>query len=308
MKKTIVTHSATFHADDVFAVAAYIMAHGGRDAWNIVRTRDEEIIKHAEAVVDVGGEYDHARNRYDHHQVGGAGIREDGTPYAAFGLVWKHFGEQLCGNAEIAASIEQSLVKANDATDNGVEVATLLFEDVREFSIASYVAVLNPTWKEEDAAEDADALRDERFTALVDWAMHVLSRMILRAKHKYEACAEVEAMYQASSDKRVIVMERFYPWHDVLLAHPEPVFVVGPSLEAGRWAVRAVPAGEATFDTRMRFPEAWGGLRDAELSAVTGVPDAVFCHTKLFLAVAGSREGALALAYGALGEQPPAQT
>ena len=64
-----------------------------------------------------------------------------------------------------------------------------------------------------------------------------------------------------------------------------------------------MPTGKGMFEDRMKLPAAWAGLRDEELAKVTGVPDAVFCHRALFLAVAKSKEGALALAKLALSNQ-----
>ena len=51
---------------------------------------------------------------------------------------------------------------------------------------------------------------------------------------------------------------------------------------------------------RTRNPKEWGGLRDEALQRVTGVSDAVFCHTGLFLCGAKSKEGAITLARKAL--------
>jgi uncharacterized UPF0160 family protein len=61
-----------------------------------------------------------------------------------------------------------------------------------------------------------------------------------------------------------------------------------------------VPANPETFEARKDLPAAWAGLRDAELAAVTGVPDAVFCHNNLFIAAARSFEGILKMAQQAL--------
>ena len=40
----------------------------------------------ADIVIDVGGQYDPDAGRFDHHQRGGAGERENGIPYSSFGL------------------------------------------------------------------------------------------------------------------------------------------------------------------------------------------------------------------------------
>ena len=86
---TIATHNGNFHADDVFSIAALKNIF---PAFNLVRTRDLEVIGKADVVIDVGGIYDPETGRFDHHQRGGAGERENGIPYSSFGLVWKKYG------------------------------------------------------------------------------------------------------------------------------------------------------------------------------------------------------------------------
>ena len=74
--------------------------------------------------------------------------------------------------------------------------------------------------------------------------------------------------------------------------------VVEPTIEG--WKVYAVKDNPSSFINRKSLPEEWAGKRDAALAAVTGVSDAVFCHNKRFMAVAKSKEGALALAHQAI--------
>jgi uncharacterized UPF0160 family protein len=82
--KTIVTHNGNFHADDVFSIAAFKCIFS---SFKLIRTRDFDIIAKADIVIDVGGEYDPEAGRFDHHQRGGAGERENGIPYSSFGLI-----------------------------------------------------------------------------------------------------------------------------------------------------------------------------------------------------------------------------
>ena len=106
----IVTHNAKFHTDDVFAIATLLILYPEAE---IIRTRDEAILKSADIVVDVGQVHDAEKNRFDHHQVGGAGKRENGIQYASFGLVWKKFGEEISGSREVAEKIDEAIsVKA----------------------------------------------------------------------------------------------------------------------------------------------------------------------------------------------------
>ena len=45
-------------------------------------------------VLDIGG------GKYDHHQRGGNGARENGVPYASCGLIWREFGKELLKEVE----------------------------------------------------------------------------------------------------------------------------------------------------------------------------------------------------------------
>ena len=80
--KTIVTHNGNFHADDVFSIAAFKSIF---PSFKLIRTRDAELIAKADIVIDVGGEYDPDTDRFDHHQRGGAGERENGFPIPRLG-------------------------------------------------------------------------------------------------------------------------------------------------------------------------------------------------------------------------------
>ena len=72
--KKLVTHNGSFHSDDIFAAATLIIYLEKRgEKYEIIRTRDQEIIKTGDYVFDVGGVYDEATNRFDHHQKGGGG-------------------------------------------------------------------------------------------------------------------------------------------------------------------------------------------------------------------------------------------
>ena len=145
----MVTHSGRFHADDVFAIALLRMVPEWKAA-KLIRTRDEEIIKKADLVVDVGGIYNPAQNRFDHHQTGGALNYENGIPYSGLGLVWKQFGEQVCGSKEVAQMITEKLVQQIDAMDCGLSIETPNIVGVAEYVMDDMTDAFNPSWKEKN--------------------------------------------------------------------------------------------------------------------------------------------------------------
>jgi len=294
----IAVHSGKFHADDVCAVATLLLYLGIADpesmAVEIIRTRDKEQIGEADYVFDVGMEYDPNRHRYDHHQDGGAGVRENGISFAAFGLAWKHFGGEVCGSQEVADKIERRMVMPLDASDNGEE-----YFDMREHGLLPYgasiiVGAFLPTWQEQQTEETLKAT----FIELVRYAMIIIRREVAHAQASVEGHKHVEEAYQRAEDKRVIVLDVKLPWEERIEQYPEPVFVAYP--QDDMWRARAVRSGEGLFKNRKDFPKAWAGLDSEELPKVTGVEDALFCHRKLFTVAAKSKEGILELVKQAL--------
>ena len=81
---------------------------------------------------------------------------------------------------------------------------------------------------------------------------------------------------------------------------PELLFGIFRGDKDDSWKVAGMRKSMATFEYRKKFPPSWGGLSGPDLSKVTGVPDALFCHRDLFLTAAKSKEGAMRLANLAL--------
>lgn len=284
----LLTHDDRFHADDVFATAVTKMFFGDKIT-NVVRSRDPELIKSADIVLDVGGENNPSKLRFDHHQPEGAGVRDNGIPYASFGLVWKEWGANLCGGSQEAAKIvDSNLVSPIDAGDNGFSIVDRREGLPREYSIASMVTSFGSTWKE------SDDLYRTNFDILVDFAQKILEREISQAVAKVEAEPLIESAFENAEDKRILILDEYWPWKTYIEKYPEVLFVVSPSKQGDKWRVNAVQ--EESFKNKKNLPESWSGLRDEEFQAKSGVHDAIFCHRALFMAAARSREGAVALA------------
>lgn len=285
------THSGSFHADEVFALATLRIARGPIE---IVRSRDPEKLAACAMRVDVGRRYDPATGDFDHHQ-GGVGERANGVRYASFGLIWQQVGVELAGSPEIAHRVDASIVTPIDAGDNGQEVYDPKIEGVAPFMVSGMIAAMNPPWD----AEDGAAAERRAFDEAVDIAEGIVRRELAAAQARARAADLVRAALAASSDPRILELSQGMPWKSVVIDEaPDVLLAVSPRTRD--WSLQAVPAAAQGFANRLSLPEAWAGLEGEELRAVTGVDDAVFCHAARFLAVAGSKEGVLALARQAL--------
>jgi len=284
--KTIATHNGSFHADDVFSVAAFKLIF---PSFKLIRTRDLALIAEADIVIDVGGEYDAERDRFDHHQRGGAGERENGIPFSSFGLIWQKYGVEICeGNQEVANAVDAGLVSTIDAIDCGHVDG--IYEGI---SLSQTISMFNPTWQEESHF-------DSCFDEAVGFALRVLTRFIASANGGISAKAIVGKAIDEAEDPRVIVLEKYTPWKRTVHALSEAaLYIVYPS-PTGQWRIQAVPVEPGSFEDRKSLPKAWAGLSDKALQEVTGIDDAMFCHNGLFIAGAESFASTMKMAAMAL--------
>lgn len=98
----------------------------------LVRTREQAVLDTCHTVVDVGGEYDASRNRYDHHQrTFNTTFPAHQTKLSSAGLVYMHFGKAIIAqhaklpidHPDVALMHEKlydDFIEAVDAHDNGI--------------------------------------------------------------------------------------------------------------------------------------------------------------------------------------------
>jgi uncharacterized UPF0160 family protein len=283
---TIATHNGNFHADDVFSIAALKTIF---PSFKLIRTRDLDLIRKADIVIDVGDEYEPDAGRFDHHQRGGAGERENGIPYSSFGLIWQKYGLEICqGNQEVANAVDAGLVSTIDAIDCGHVKGVS-----QGISLSQTISMFNPTWQEESNF-------DSCFNEAVDFASRVLTRFIASANGGISAKDIVAKAIENAQDPRVIVLEKYTPWKRTVHALSEKaLFMVFPS-QSGQWRIQTVPIELGSFEDRKPLPKQWAGLSDDALQEVTGIDDAMFCHNGLFIAGAESFESTMKMASIAL--------
>lgn len=105
-----ITHSGMYHADDIMSVALLILVFGYH---KVIRTNslNDVDIKDDDIIFDIGG------GKFDHHQDGSE-IRENGVPYAAFGLLFREFSKQLGLHPWAAELMDKEFIQMFDLTDN----------------------------------------------------------------------------------------------------------------------------------------------------------------------------------------------
>lgn len=267
--KRVITHSTVFHADDVFGVAMWKLINPDIE---VVRTLEPEKFWDENTIV-----FDIGMGKYDHHQEDKA-LREDGTPYCGFGLLWRDYGCNLCPELDAWKKVDRALVLPIDKADNGVEQNTL--------SIS--IKAMNPNWNSEKTA-------DEAFFEAVDVAKAILKAYVDHANAAVEAIDAVLESYLASPGEEILVLDEYLPWTEAVISEEKlrnVLFTVYPS-QRGGWNVQTVPKATGTFTNRMDFPKDWLGHADPE----RGIH---FAHTANFLIACDTKEQAIKVAEEAI--------
>lgn len=261
---TIGTHNGHFHADEALAVHM-LRTHIPRyHNAKLVRTRDPAVLATCDTVLDVGGEYDAAHNRYDHHQRGfGTTFPGKETKLSSAGLVYMHFGKEIIANKrEVAGQgsesdlsvvdriynkIYESFVEAVDANDNGISVydpqaiaAAGLSKKFSDggFTLGAMVSRLNSSWNDPTPSDPvaAQAQEDERFLVAskrigeeFDLSLDYFVRSWLPARALVEKAFTERAQYDTQG--RIMVLNgQSCPWKDHLYALEEENAEVGKVL------------------------------------------------------------------------------
>lgn len=269
-----ITHAGVFHADDVFGTALLKIIYPDITISRVFKA--PETPAQTEIIYDIGF------GRFDHHQKD-AEIRENGIKYAAFGLLWRHFGPKLLSASNVER-FDKLFVQAIDDSDNGGKVNPMTA------AISSFV----PNW------DDEDQDMNKAFFAAANFAQNILEREIRWLRSTERAAEEVQEALN-KSDGEVVVLDRFVPWQDVLIPSTAK-FVVFPSLRGG-YSAQAIPTTLSSRDQKVPFPEAWAGADADTLSGI--LPGLTFCHAGRFIITANNVDTAVKACKVALEEMAP---
>lgn len=322
--------SGHFHADEALAVHMLRQLPAYNPS-SLVRTRDPAVLSSCHTVVDVGGEYELTRHRYDHHQrTFDTTFPTRQTKLSSAGLIYLHFGKPIIalhtglqeGSSEVEIiwkKVYEDFIEALDAHDNGISVydpsetqsLKKRFYD-GGIGLGSLVGDLNANYGDEDSLtpEQTQEAEDERFLK----ASSMMGECFLRKLQYYHrawlpARTLVYETYNArkkyEGKGKLMVFPRGCPWKDHLYtleaAHPteeKVVYVLYPESEheGAKWRVQAVSVSKDSFESRKPLPHSWRGVRDDQLSEINGIPGCIFAHASGFIGGNKTKEGALEMA------------
>eukprot|EP00170_Pyropia_yezoensis_P003127 contig_13170_g3134 len=242
--------------------------------------------------------------------------------------------------AAVYAKVYESFVEAVDAVDNGIpqyvsapcptfgpspagaggdgaappRTAAAVAVYQSSTGLSARVGRLNGRWNE-DLSDGKDPLGGPtgRFLAASsvageEFAATVVDVVASWLPARAVVAAALGARFEADASGKVVVLSQFAPWKAHLFeaeraagAEGEVLYVVyQDDRGSGAWRIQAVPPTPDSFDSRKKLPEAWRGVRDAELDKVSGVDGCIFVHASGFIGGNKTFEGVMAMAQKAL--------
>lgn len=285
------THSGIFHQDEVIAISLMCILHNDKNTIWIVRSRDINELNKCDVLVDIGN------GKFDHHQIGGNGKRNNGIPYSSAGLVWKSFGKEIihtlaktnptisANNTEIDIifeKIDKEIVQTIDCIDNGIPTASTVFDYINSFL---------PIWTGETVASEC---YNKAFNEVINVTIEILVKIIIKTIEEYFTFAYISNQHSLTNSRILEIPAQSYPWLNAVLEINATVnikidFVIF-KYPSGGWAAQSVPPdADHKFDKRIPFPKSWAG-HTTKLPEISGVEDATFCHNNLFFIRAKSYE------------------
>ncbi len=280
-----ITHSGTFHADEVMATCILLNYFKGMRLF-----RTNEVTNSSAFCYDVG------QGKFDHHQAEFNEVRSNGVKYASCGLIWKEYGKKILSDMNVKdvdylfEEVDKGLIMDIDRDDNGQALEHDIL--IRKQTLPSIISDFNPSWNE---TKD----ENEAFLSAVFLANQVFNNFIRRLFAKEEAKEIIENKINESTGN-VLVLDRYMPWKDVVLDSTNKkandiLYAVFPSKRGG-YNVVATPVKKGSFDVKKPFPSAWAGLSKEELRKISGVKSINFCHKNLFICACDTYDDALEIA------------
>lgn len=267
-------------------------------------------------IIGIGGVYNHAKRHYDCAQPlwdckweYKILQQKVDIPLGSAGLIWKHYGKEVIEGVagddalddfHMTFAVEyvyERFVAYFDACQNRIKMVSdknksELYED--SSSLAKRIKRLD----EECALPMNKFSVNDCFSKGIQIVQEGLIKMLTDTVNAFIPAFD-QCLYDYKSrdlDARYFVTDT--PFEDVLEfveaidnSEPKPLFVISPKTIYYAIAIKNTH-NRLAMDYRILFPQAWRGLRDAELRHACKIRDSCFVHASGFLAANGKFEGA----------------
>lgn len=258
----ICTHDRRIHADELLAIAVIKTALPDRPI-HIYRSRDPNVWKKADLLIDVGGR----DNPFDHHHSG-APVHSNGVPYASCGLVL----DEIEPNSKLRNQLYCDLFYAVEWEDNTPPGEITIPNWNLKPNLLSWVPSFQPLKEECPSEYELRACFDKSLEMVIAIYKSVRRNAIAKIRSR-----EI-------SDRTTYVVKNGVLWLDspktpfyrYVNEHPEVLAVVIPEEKRG-YTVKIMRTAPQEPTLRASFPSVWSGHFDYELERITRIRGLNYC-------------------------------
>lgn len=229
----------------------------------------------------------------------------------SYNYVYKTFVEAIDANDNGISVYDPSIIDSINSDDSIPYKLTERFVG-NTISLPSAVSRMNPLdFEIKSSSLGEKGVYDMKFQRASEFmGLAFVDMAISAGKGWYPSKAKMEQVFEealSSENPRILVLDEYCNWksqiYDIeerLIAEGKisednkPLYIIYPGGDS--WRVQAIAVSPSSFVSRKPLPEPWRGVRDDELSKVSGIDGGVFVHAAGFIGGNKTNEGAIAMA------------
>lgn len=236
-------------------------------------------------------------------------------------VYYRHFGREiiqvLAGNTKLDdetldmlhKKVYKNFIEHIDGIDNGVDVSSTggpLNYNVTT-TLSNRVSYLNPGWNEDQSEVQINKqFQQAMYLTVTEFTDNIITLVNSWLPARSIVEAAVKARFQTHASGEIIYFPQYCPWkshltdiEEKLLIKEQIKFVLYNDATGNMVRVQGINV-EGSFALRQALAAPWRGLRDEELSTISGIPGCTFVHAAGFIGGNRTFEGALQMAVQSL--------
>lgn len=261
----IITHHQNFHVDELMAISLLLKYYIKGNKYEIERTRDSKTIELANLnsevfVIDVGGIHNPEMKNFDHHQNDDSLKWEDDTPLSSCGLIWKwlrkskRLNQHM--NEETMDKIENELIKAIDAHDNGEYWA--------------YSSVFNGYNRKDNNRQDY------KFQQALNCASQFYDNFFYNIRNIMKGEKEMKKAIENSGEYNdIIITDCKISGSSIMASKMSNKNLIAYPRTKNSWVIEVIAK---PVELKYYMPKDWRGLIENNIKKNTGIGNLIFCH------------------------------
>lgn len=206
--------------------------------------------------------------------------------------------------------VYKNFIEHIDGIDNGVDISSTggPLNYTITTSLSNRVGYLNAGWNDDQSEAAVNAqFQQAMYLTVTEFTDNVLTLVNSWLPARSIVEDAIKARFQTHASGEIVYFPQYCPWkshlsdiEEKLLIKDQIKFVLYNDATGGMVRVQGINVDSGSFALRQALAAPWRGLRDDELSAVSGIEGCTFVHAGGFIGGNRTFAGALQMAVQSL--------